>query len=78
VIFCVGFVIFCVGFVIFCILRLPEGGTLMPKHVDTILSTNCVVRFVICCILYCASVGQYTEITLYISLMSGSQLCFGR
>ena len=48
---------------IFCVCRLPEDGTQAPIYVEAILIMNCVVWFVIYCILLFAFAGQYIECT---------------
>jgi hypothetical protein len=45
----------------FCFRRIPEDDTPVPKHVDAILITNNVTRFVVYCILSSAFIGHYTE-----------------
>jgi hypothetical protein len=46
--------------------RIPEDGTLVPKHVGVILTVNCVLWLVIDCILLCVFVSQYTVLLLYV------------
>jgi hypothetical protein len=43
------------------ILKVPDDGNAVPKHIGVILTVNCVSRFVFYCILLRTFVGQYTE-----------------
>jgi hypothetical protein len=55
-----------------CVRKLLEDGTVVPKHVEVIRIMNCVVRFVIYCILLRAFVGQYSEFVVQFTSMQAN------